>query len=98
MDYPIALSVKSDALITRAHGLACRLAVMCSRYCWCSSRPGSYCGLWHRGHQGSRASAEPGGQHSERGVIFDRVVQQRRACHVGVLDPVVVQDSDRHPE
>jgi hypothetical protein len=32
---PTALSVKSDALITRAQGLACRLAVTCSRYCSC---------------------------------------------------------------
>jgi hypothetical protein len=30
---PIALSVKSEALMTRAQGLACRLAVTCSRYC-----------------------------------------------------------------
>jgi hypothetical protein len=42
---PIALSVKSEALITRAHGLACRLAVTCSRYCRCSSRPGTHFGL-----------------------------------------------------
>ena len=42
---PTALSVKSDALITRAHGLASRLARTCSRYCSCSSRPGSQAGL-----------------------------------------------------
>jgi len=31
-------------------------------------------------------------------VIFDRVMQQRRARRVGVSDPVVVKDPDRYPE
>jgi hypothetical protein len=31
-------------------------------------------------------------------VILDRVVQQRRADHVGVGDPVVGHDPDGHPE
>ena len=42
---PTALSVKSEALITRAHGLAWRAARTCSRYCSYLSRPGSQAGL-----------------------------------------------------
>jgi len=42
---PTPLSVKSDALMTRAHGSRRRLSATCSRYCSCGSRSGSYSGF-----------------------------------------------------
>jgi hypothetical protein len=62
---PTALSVKSDALITQAHGLAARLAGTCSRYCSCSSRPGSHSGLVTAATRATGAAAEPAGQHRQ---------------------------------
>jgi hypothetical protein len=116
---PTPLSVKSEALMTRAHGFRRRLSATCSRYCSLVSRSGAYCGLvtaetrsatrglliLARGGLraacagGSRevsGSRETGGQLG--GMIFDRVVQERGADHVGVADAVVRHDPDRHPE
>ena len=62
-----------------------------------------------RGHQFGGAFAELPGQDREGGlpvaavgdvvgVVFDRVVQQGGACHVGVGDAVVAEDPDRDPQ
>ena len=31
-------------------------------------------------------------------MVFDRVMQQRRAHHISVADPVMADDPDRHPQ
>ncbi len=107
---PTPLSVKSEALMTRAHGLSRRLSATCSRYCSSWSRSGAYGGLVtaptssatrgpnsaaSTGERGRLVSAAPG---QLGGVIFDRVVQQRGADHVGVAHAVVRHDPDRHPQ
>ena len=90
---PTALSVKSEALITRAHGLAWGAARTCSRYCSCVSRPGSQAGLVtaatraavrvpNRPASTARAACRPPGGDAGR-VVFDSVVQQASTRHVG---------------
>jgi hypothetical protein len=85
---PTALSVQSDALIARVHGLACRLARTCSRFLLVLVTAGP-----HSGPVAAAAStavrAEPSGQHRQGRlpaaggdagrVVFDGVVKQRGA-------------------
>ena len=106
---PTPLSVKSEALMTRAHGSPRRLWATCSRYCSCGSRPGAYGGVGHRADQFGHPRTELRRQHPERGllaaaagqlggVVLHRVVQQGGAGHVGVAHAVVRHDPDRHPQ
>ena len=105
---PTPLSVKSDALITRAHGLAARLAATNSRYCRSRSMPGTQLGVGDRVDQAGGPRAEPFGQRGHRlspaargqavGMILDRVVQQGRADHLDVVDAVMAHDPQRHPQ
>ena len=60
------------------------------------------------GDQGCGAGAEPPGEHRQGGlsaaggdtgrVVFNSVMQQASARHVGVGGPVVAQDPDRDPQ
>ena len=104
---PAPLSVKSEALMTRAHGLRRRLSATCSRYCSSVSRSGAYSGLVARPVGDLRPELR--GQHRERvlrpaargqlrGVILHRVVQEGGDDHVGVVHTVVGHDPDRHSE
>ena len=64
-------------------------------------------GVGDRGHQVGGTVAEPSGQHCEGGlpgparrdvldVVFDGIVEQCSARHIGVGDPVVAEDPDRY--
>jgi hypothetical protein len=80
------MNAESKALISRAHGPAATLEMMCSRYYWYFSA-GLPSGVGDRGDQLDGTSAEPPGQRRQgsrlpaggdvRGVILDGVVQQR---------------------
>jgi hypothetical protein len=99
-----ALSVQSDALIVRVHGLTCRLARTCSRFLLVLVTAGPHSGLMAAAAS-TAVRAEPSGQHRQGRlpaaggdagrVVFDGVVKQRGARHVGAGDPVMAQDPDR---
>jgi hypothetical protein len=101
---PTALSVQSDALIARVHGLACRLARTCSRFLLVLVTAGPIQDRWprrparrcapNRPASTVRAACRPPGGDAGR-VVFDGVVKQRGARHVGASDPVMAQDPDR---
>ena len=105
---PTPLSVKSDALITRAHGLAARLSATCARYCWSRSTPGTPIGVGDRVDQAGGPRAETRGKRGNRagpaargqvgGMVLDRVVEQGGADDVDVADAVVAGDPQRHPQ
>ena len=105
---PTPLSVKSDALITRAHGFPARLSATCSRYCWSRSAPGCVLGVGDRVDQAGDPRAETRGQRGDRGgpaargqavgIVLDRVVEQGGADHVDVVDAVVADDPQRHAQ
>ena len=105
---PTPLSVKSDALITRAHGFAARLSATWARYWAVPVSTGLPFGVGDRVDERGDPRAELPGQGGDgrgpaagrqaAGVVLDRVVQQGGADDVGIVDAVVADDPQRHAQ
>lgn len=107
VDQPDLVVGESDALITRAHGaslqagrdmVAVLLALVLPGIVLRLVTVATSAAVRSPNRASTPSVSDPAAGREVCGVIFDRVMQQRRARHGSVLDPVVVQYPDRHPE